>query len=159
MNDENVRINMVINRYENPLLFAMLTENPMKVRASLMRQAAEFGVWARASGLKLTATGTPHITKEHLQVEPKGIQALEVNADPASNKSASEVRLNTTHSLRKKGNTAHLVQPQRTAQAAAAPLSTASNYAPVRAEVNESLSSDDVLDTSVLSNFDLGDLD
>lgn len=159
MNDENVRINMVINRYENPLLFAMLTENPVKVRASLLRQAADFGVWARASGLKLTATGGPNITNELTQVEPEGMQALEVNADTASKKSASEVRLNTTHSLRKKGNTAHVVQSQRTAQAAAAPLSTASNYTPVRAEVNESSSSDDVLDTSVLSNFDLRDLD
>ena len=74
-------------------------------------------------------------------------------------KSASQPRAQNTHSLQKKGKTVEISQPMIQPQPAPVTPKTASTQTPVRAEMNEGSGADDVLDTSVLSNFDLGDLD
>ena len=50
MDNENLRINMVVNRFEHPHLFAFLNANPPKIRASLLRQFADFGMWIKNNG-------------------------------------------------------------------------------------------------------------
>ncbi len=45
-----IRINMVINCDEHPDLYELLSNRSAKVRASIIRNYAEFGLWTKRSG-------------------------------------------------------------------------------------------------------------
>ena len=159
MADENLRVNMVINRFEHPQLYALLSENPMKARASLLRQAADFGVWARASGLKLTPLNTPMGTPTSIQAELDDTGAAEVMVDNKPSKPVSGVRSDDPHSLQKKGKSSDIVQPKGASHTLTATTVRAQTNEPERTVTGVASHAEDVLDTSVLSNFDLGELD
>ena len=60
-----IRINMVISIDEHPELHALLAERAPKARASVLRQHAEFGLWAKSRGGVIPATiSDPAVTEK-----------------------------------------------------------------------------------------------
>ena len=118
---DEIRINMVVNRFEHPELFALLAANPSKVRASLLRQFGEFGLWIKKSGNNFNAPN--HLAKE----------MNEPISQPIERAKPKEAPLLQNHISQK-----------------------ASKEPPVDRNVSPTL---DVLDTSVLSDYDLAGLD
>ena len=128
MTDE-IRINMVVNRYEHPDLHALLCAAPPKVRASLLRQHADFGLWAKANGGKFGAVATVQTSQISNDVRQTLAPVVPTIAVPVP-------------------------------VPAPAPTSTStSTSTPYPAPAVTVSAASDVLDTSVLKGFDLGDLD